>query len=208
MGASLASVVGKFVAGHQCKLQESQKTVRHCRQSGLPRNWVGELPNARHAQEWDAVAPSNERTWKLLTDENRRPRSVREPLNQKIVSQDPLMPVDVDSLVHKWSVPHTHLSTPCPLGQELKALREKTGINIHQGKTKLWNKASIKPSMTDALTRAARVVKPDARFLECPLATLRSSQLTWQRSSRNKRCAAYEFPSLRMCKSGAKARLQ
>ena len=42
-----------------------------------------------------------------------------------------------------------------------KALREKTGINIHQGKTKLWNKAG-KPSMTDALTRAAPVVKPDA----------------------------------------------
>ena len=43
-----------------------------------------------------------------------------------------------------------------------KALREKIGINIHQGKTKLWNKAGNKSSMTDALTRAARVVKPDA----------------------------------------------
>ena len=43
-----------------------------------------------------------------------------------------------------------------------KALREKTGINIHQGKTKLWNKAGIKPSMTDALTCAAQEVDPDA----------------------------------------------
>ena len=37
-------------------------------------------------------------------------------------------------------------------------MREKTGINIHQGKTKLWNKAGIKPSMTCA----ARLVDPDA----------------------------------------------
>ena len=32
-----------------------------------------------------------------------------------------------------------------------KASREKTGINTHQGKTKLWNKAGIKLSMTDAV---------------------------------------------------------
>ena len=32
-----------------------------------------------------------------------------------------------------------------------KALREKTGINTHQGKTKLWNKGGFKQSITDAL---------------------------------------------------------
>ena len=53
---------------------------------------LGELSNARQALEGDAVAPGNERTWKLLTDENRRPRSVREPLNRRILSQDPPCP--------------------------------------------------------------------------------------------------------------------
>ena len=87
---------------------------------------------------------------------------------------------------------------------------EKTGINIHQG--------GIKLSMTDALTRSpggetgrccvereiglCPRASRDSRFLECPLATLRSSQLTWQPSSRNKRCSSNEFPSLRTCKSG------
>ena len=46
-----------------------------------------------------------------------------------------------------------------------KALCEKTGINIHQGKTKSWNKAGIKPSMTNGLTCAARLVDPDAFVL-------------------------------------------
>ena len=55
----------------------------------------GKLSNARPTLEGDAVAPSNEKTWKL-SDENRRPRSVRELLNRRIVSQDPPMPVDVD----------------------------------------------------------------------------------------------------------------
>ena len=41
-------------------------------------------------------------------------------------------------------------------------LREKPGINIHQGKTKLWNKAGVKPAMSDVLTQAAQAQKPEA----------------------------------------------
>ena len=41
-------------------------------------------------------------------------------------------------------------------------LREKPGINIHQGKTKLWNKAGVKPAMSDVLTQVAQVQKPEA----------------------------------------------
>ena len=40
-------------------------------------------------------------------------------------------------------------------------LREKPGI-IHHGKTKLWNKAGVKPAMCDVLTQAARAQKPQA----------------------------------------------
>ena len=80
-----------------CKSRRRQRDTvasRVSRAIGLAN--VGELSNARQAPEGDAVAPGNERTWKLLTDENRRPRSVREPLNRRIVSQDPSVPVDVD----------------------------------------------------------------------------------------------------------------
>ena len=41
-------------------------------------------------------------------------------------------------------------------------LREKPGINIHQGKTKLWNKAGVKPAMSDVLTQVAQAQKPEA----------------------------------------------
>ena len=93
-GAMKLSLQEKVCSGHQCKLQESQKTVRHCRQSGPAQlGWrIQESCPICQALEGDA----DERTWKLLTDENRRPRSVREPLNRRIVSQDLSMPVDVD----------------------------------------------------------------------------------------------------------------
>ena len=57
---------------------------------------MGELSNARQVLEGDAVAPGNETTWKLLTDENRRPRSVREPLSRRTISTVPPIPVEVD----------------------------------------------------------------------------------------------------------------
>ena len=42
------------------------------------------------------------------------------------------------------------------------ALRTKTGISIHLGKTKLWNAEGRKPGVADALTRAAQKEKPEA----------------------------------------------
>ena len=41
-------------------------------------------------------------------------------------------------------------------------LRSKTGISIHQGKTKLWNAAGCKPSIADTLTAAAQRRLPEA----------------------------------------------
>ena len=41
-------------------------------------------------------------------------------------------------------------------------LRTKTGINIHLGKTKLWNRAGTKPDLADSLSAAAQAVKPEA----------------------------------------------
>ena len=41
-------------------------------------------------------------------------------------------------------------------------LREKPGVNIHQGKTKLWNKAGVKLAMSDVLTQASQAQKPEA----------------------------------------------
>ena len=35
-------------------------------------------------------------------------------------------------------------------------LREKPGINIHQGKTKLWNKAGVKPATSDIFSHKLR----------------------------------------------------
>ena len=41
-------------------------------------------------------------------------------------------------------------------------LRTKTGINVHLGKTKLWNRAGTKPDLADSLSAAAQAVKPEA----------------------------------------------
>ena len=41
-------------------------------------------------------------------------------------------------------------------------LRVHTGINIHQGKTKLWNAVGCKPALADTLTAAAQQRIPDA----------------------------------------------
>ena len=69
--ASRLSVFGKLVAGHQCKGTVASRVSRAIGLANL-----GELSNARQALEGEAVAPGNE-----LTDENKRPRKVREPLN-------------------------------------------------------------------------------------------------------------------------------
>ena len=39
----------------------------------------------------------------------------------------------------------------------------RANIRVHHGKTKVWNKAGIKPAGCEELTAAARLVKKDAR---------------------------------------------
>ena len=56
----------------------------------------GELSRARQALEGDAVAPDDDSTWKLLTDEVRRPRFFPEPLRTEFVDMTPSVAVDLD----------------------------------------------------------------------------------------------------------------
>ena len=35
-------------------------------------------------------------------------------------------------------------------------------IHVHHGKTQVWNRGGVEPSGMEEITRAARVVKPDA----------------------------------------------
>ena len=41
-------------------------------------------------------------------------------------------------------------------------LHNRAHIEVHHGKTQVWNRSGVLPSGIEALTRAARVVKPDA----------------------------------------------
>ena len=41
-------------------------------------------------------------------------------------------------------------------------LLEQTGIQVHQGKTKIWNAGGLKPPVADVLTARARVNHPEA----------------------------------------------
>ena len=97
VGACLVSVLRKIVCRASVQVVRDAEDSETLSPVGSPAQlgWriKVSLSNARQALEGDAIAPGNERTWKLLTDENRRPRSVREPLNRRIVSQDPPMPV-------------------------------------------------------------------------------------------------------------------
>ena len=43
------------------------------------------------------------------------------------------------------------------------ALWRHSGIQIHHGKTQVWNRASIRPDVCDRLERVAQVVRPDAQ---------------------------------------------
>ena len=57
---------------------------------------MGELSHARRALEGEPVAPSNENTWKALTNEAKRPRTAREGINQELLDMNPTVPVDLD----------------------------------------------------------------------------------------------------------------
>ena len=50
---------------------------------------MGELSNARQALEGDSLAPETEETWKALTDEEKRPQGVREPLDPFVAEVGP-----------------------------------------------------------------------------------------------------------------------
>ena len=41
-------------------------------------------------------------------------------------------------------------------------LHNRAHIEVHPGKTQVWNRSGVLPSGIEVLTRAARVVKPDA----------------------------------------------
>ena len=59
---------------------EGQQTISSAG-SVVPQDWPrwGELSHARRALEGEPVAPSNENTWKALTNEAKRPRTARDP---------------------------------------------------------------------------------------------------------------------------------
>ena len=57
---------------------------------------MGELSHARMALEGAAVAPGNEKTWKALTDEAKRPRTAREGVDPELMITNPAIPVDLD----------------------------------------------------------------------------------------------------------------
>ena len=57
---------------------------------------LGELSNARHALEGEAVAPGTEDTRKVVTDKKRRPPVAREPIGNDILGRTPDVPLDFD----------------------------------------------------------------------------------------------------------------
>ena len=56
---------------------------------------LGELSSARQALEASPVAPGNEATRKILTDNTRRPRELRAELDPVIVSMEPEVPLNL-----------------------------------------------------------------------------------------------------------------
>ena len=57
---------------------------------------VGELSSARHVLESSPVAPGNEATKRILTDEARRPSKPRSELDRAIADLEPEVPFDLD----------------------------------------------------------------------------------------------------------------
>ena len=89
-----AAVQGKEA---QCRRRRTQKDTlerRVVRAMGLAQ--LGELSNARHALEGEAVAPGTEDTRKVLTDKKRRPPVAREPIANDILGRTPDVPLDFD----------------------------------------------------------------------------------------------------------------
>ena len=62
--------------------------------------------------------------------------------------------------IHIWSPSPNRMATLHTTIQE--QLLVHTGIQIHHGKTQLWNRAGVAPAGSVALTAAAQVHDPDA----------------------------------------------
>ena len=88
---------------------------------------------------------------------------------------DPLMPLlfILDDIYVVCSP--DRIGQSCLLLEE--QLRVKTGISIHQGKTKLWNAAGCKPAMADMLTVAAKRRSPEAVVWKAQLRMKTAEQL-------------------------------
>ena len=82
-----ASVTGTTARCRRRRGKQDTIQARAARALGLVH--MGELSNARQALEGDALAPGTEKTWKALTDEERRPPGVREPLDPFVAEETP-----------------------------------------------------------------------------------------------------------------------
>ena len=89
-----ASMQGVTASRRRRRRHVDDMASRVSRATGLAN--LGELSRARQALEGDALAPGDESTWKLLTDEVRRPRFPREPLRREFVDMTPSVAVDLD----------------------------------------------------------------------------------------------------------------
>ena len=80
----------------QAKCQKDTKERRTARALALAQ--MGELSSARQALEGAAIAPGDEKTWKVLSNEAKRPKRQRCPLDEGVlllVPSDPLALVDL-----------------------------------------------------------------------------------------------------------------
>ena len=89
-----ASVTGTTARCRRRRGKQDTIQARAARALGLVH--MGELSNARQALEGDSLAPGTEKTWKALTDEERRPPGVREPLDPFVAEVDPTVPLNLD----------------------------------------------------------------------------------------------------------------
>ena len=94
LDTSLAASVTGTTA--RCRRRRKQDTIQARAARALGLVHMGELSNARQALEGDVLAPGTEKTWKALTDEERRPPGVREPLDPFVAEVDPTVPLNLD----------------------------------------------------------------------------------------------------------------
>ena len=92
------ALAGQSAQAKRRRCQKDTKERRAERALGLAQ--MGKLSNARQALEGAAIAPGDENTWKALSNEDKRPKQQRFPLDEgvfSLVPSDPLA-LDVDLL--------------------------------------------------------------------------------------------------------------